>query len=49
MFKQCDNIIEIDFSNLDTKNVIDMSRMFYCCESLNKLNFTNFDTKYLMI
>ena len=34
MFYCCENILEIDFSNFDTKNVIDMSSMFCNCSSL---------------
>ena len=44
MFKDCNNINEIDFSNFDTSQVKDMSKMFYNCSSLNKINLSNFIT-----
>ena len=35
-----------DISNLDTKNVTDMSYIFYCCNSLSSLSdISNLDTK----
>ena len=45
MFKDCYNIIEINFIKFDTKNVTDMSKMFLFCRALNNLNIKNFDTK----
>ena len=49
MFKDCRDIIEINFLNFDTKNVINMKRMFDNCSSLNKLEVTKFDTKLCFI
>ena len=45
MFYECRNIIEIDFSSFDTKNVINMSQMFRECQNLTKINLSNFDTQ----
>ena len=44
MFYNCKNIIDIDFSKFDTKNVIDMKYMFGCI-SLKTLNLSSFNTK----
>ena len=45
MFLNCKNIIEINFTQINTKNVTDMNSMFSFCSSLNNLNITKFDTK----
>ena len=45
MFSGCDDLIEVDLSNIITKNVTDMSYMFAKCNSLEKINISNFDTK----
>ena len=37
MFLNCENLIYIDMSNLNTKRVTDKSYMFYGCKSLNEL------------
>ena len=37
-------LISIDFSNLNTNNVTDMSKMFYYCRGLTNLNLTSLDT-----
>ena len=37
-------IASIDFTNFDTSNVTDMSRMFYGCSKLTSLDLSNFDT-----
>ena len=44
MFRGCDNIIEIDFSNFDASSVTDMFCMLYYCKSLISLDFSNFNT-----
>ena len=38
-------LTDIDVSNVDTKNVIDMSGMFYKCQYLTSLDLSSFDTK----
>jgi len=43
MFSNCWSLNDLDILNLDTKNVTNMSLMFYKCKSLK--NITNFDTK----
>ena len=45
IFLDCKNLIKLDLSNFETKNVNDMSYMFSCCENLNELNLSNFETK----
>lgn len=37
-------LISIDFSNLNTNNVTDMSKMFYYCSGLTSLDLTPLDT-----
>ena len=41
MFKDLDNIIEIDLSNFDTSKVINMAFMFLNCIRLEKINLWN--------
>jgi len=50
MFVGCENIIDINFISLNTKNVTNMSHMFSWCESLNNLpDISKWDTKILLI
>ena len=49
MFFLCENILEIDFSNFDTKNVTDMNSMFFSCFSLKNLDLSNFNTKNVIL
>ena len=49
MFRECSNITEIDFSNFDSSEVLDMSIMFYNCSSLTFLNLYNFDTSQVTL
>ena len=45
MFKGCSGLTEIKgLSNLNTSEVVDMSKMFYLCSSLKTLDLSNFDT-----
>ena len=44
MFCGCRNILEIDFSFFDTKNVINMNSMFKYCSSLKYINLSSFNT-----
>jgi surface protein len=44
MFCNCVNIINIDFSNFDTRSITNMSRMFYNCENLTEIDFSTFNT-----
>ena len=44
LFHYCPDIIEIDLSDFDTKNVVNMELMFYGCNSLTSLNLNNFNT-----
>jgi len=45
LFCCCKNIIDIDLSSFDTKNVNNMSWMFCDCSDLTNLNLSSFDTK----
>lgn len=42
------SLIEIDCSDWDTKNVVDMSGMFSHCRSLTSLDLSNFDTSKVL-
>ena len=44
LFRDCKNIIEIDLSHFDSRNVTCMEYMFYGCNALTSINFGNFDT-----
>ena len=41
LFAHIDNLIEVDFSNLDIENIETMSSIFNSCGSLSKVNFDN--------
>ena len=43
MFSCCFNITNLDLSSFDTKNVTDMSYMFYNCNKLTNLYLSSFD------
>ena len=45
LFCDCSSIINLDFSNFNTKNVIYMSTMFSGCSSLKSLDLSNFNTE----
>ena len=45
MFNGCKLLKEINVTNINTKNVIDMNGMFYGCNSLNNLDITGFNTQ----
>ena len=45
LFYDCLNIIDIDLSSFDTKNVSNMSYMFSYCENLENINLSFFSTK----
>ena len=49
MFYESTELSSLDISKLNTKNVLDMSYMFYSCEYLNILELSNFDTNQLKI
>ena len=44
MFYNCSSLIELDLSNFNTNNVINMSYIFFDCSSLKELNLSNFNT-----
>ena len=43
MFWKCSALNELDLSNFNTDNVLNMGRMFYQCASLKELNISNFN------
>jgi len=45
MFYNCENIIDIDLSSFDTKDVTNMSYMFRNCYILSNINLSNLNTK----
>ena len=45
MFRECKNIIDINFINFSSQNVKNMHRTFYECKNLKNINFFSFDTK----
>ena len=48
MFRECNNIIAIDFSYFDTSRVTSMAYMFFKSISLFYLNLSNFDTSQVL-
>ena len=49
MFMGCKNIIEIDLSSFNSKNITNMAAMFRDCINLTNINFSNFITKNVTI
>ena len=45
MFGFCNNIILIDLSSFNSKNVTNMNKMFYSCTNLNFIDFSSFNTQ----
>ena len=44
LFYDCNSLTNLNLSNFNTTNVIDMSHMFEGCNSLTNLNLSNFNT-----
>ena len=44
MFKECSDLVEIDLSDLETKDINNTANMFYKCESLTSVNLKNMNT-----
>ena len=44
IFRDCNNLIEIDFSNFKSKEVNNLNTAFLNCNSLTSINFKNFDS-----
>lgn len=44
-FMDFNKLVDIDFSGLDTSNVVSMESMFYNCTSLTSLDLSNFNTE----
>ena len=45
MFLNCNELIYLNVSNYDTRNVKDMEYVFYNCKNLRFLNLSNFSLK----
>ena len=45
ILSNCEALENIELSNFNTENVIDMSYMFYRCHSLKNINLSNFNTE----
>ena len=45
MFSECSSLTNINLSNFNTQNVIDMNNMFNRCSSLTNVNLSNFNTE----
>ena len=45
IFYGCSSLTNLDLSNFDTKDVINMSYMFYMCSNLTKVNLSNINTQ----
>ena len=44
-FNECKSLANIYSSNINTKNVTDMSNIFYGCNSLTNFDLSNFNTQ----
>ena len=44
MFYECKSLKELNLSNFNTNNIINMEYMFCGCSSLQELNLSNFNT-----
>lgn len=44
MFKNCSDLTEINFKNIDTSAVVDMSEMFYGMDLIKSLDLSSFNT-----
>ena len=44
MFNRCSSLTNIDLSNFNTNNIIDIRGMFRGCLSLKNINISNFNT-----
>ena len=45
MFSNCSSLTNLDLSNFNTQNVINMNEMFSNCSSLTNLDLSNFNTQ----
>ena len=45
MFYYCKSLINLNLSNFNTQNVINMNDMFCKCHSLTNINLSNFNTQ----
>ena len=47
MFQNCENLVEINFTNFSSNNITRMESTFLNCTSLRSVDFTNFDSSYI--
>ena len=45
MFKNCKQLISLDFSKFNSKNLNDINCLFYECSSLSSIKLLNFNTE----
>ena len=45
MFLGCKNIIDIDLSSFDTRNITSMCGMFQDCNNIKSIDLSSFDTQ----
>ena len=45
LFRNCFNLIKVDFSKFKTKDIENMNNMFYNCASLQNIDLSNFNTE----
>ena len=45
LFNECESLTNINLTNFNAKNVIDINYMFYRCGNLTNINLSNFDTQ----
>lgn len=45
MFRDCKELTQIQFKNVDTSGVVDMSEMFYALENIKELDLSSFNTQ----
>ena len=45
LFRNCFNLINIDFSQFNTNDITNMNNMFYNCKSLKNIDLSNFNTE----
>ena len=45
MFFDCNSLISLDLSNLNTQNVTNMSYIFHGCDTLSNIDLFNFITQ----
>ena len=47
LFSNCKNLIHIDLTKFDPRDITDMTKIFYKCTNLKSVNFSNFNSSNL--